>query len=206
MLRGGVPDYLLEIVEGPEAGRRIPLSGPIELGRDPAAGGPLMQDELISRRHARVTPQDDGAQVEDLESRNGTFVDGDEIYGPAHLGLESQLLIGVTVLQLRPANVGDGQSAVRPIPAGLTALRPLPSETPTVTAVRQVPTLAQEESEPTYVPAEALDRGKGASPSAADTSGLLALLDSHTKSKARGAPIGLFVLAALAVLLYLALR
>jgi hypothetical protein len=28
-------DYVLEIVEGPEAGRRIPLTGPVEIGRDP---------------------------------------------------------------------------------------------------------------------------------------------------------------------------
>ena len=206
MLRGEMPDYLLEIVEGPEAGRRIPLAGPIELGRDPTAGGPLMQDELVSRRHVRVTPQDDGAQVEDLESRNGTFVDGDEIYGPAHLGVDGQLLVGVTLLQLRPATAEGGQSAVRPIPAGLTALRPLPSEAPAVTAVRQVPTLALEESEPTYVPPEALESKGGKESKGADASGLLALLDSHTKSKARGAPIGLFVLAALAVLLYLSLR
>ena len=206
MLRGEMPDYLLEIVEGPEAGRRIPLAGPIELGRDASAGGPLMQDELISRRHVRVTPEGDGAKVEDLESRNGTFVDGDEIYGPAHLAVDGQLLIGVTVLQLRPATAEGGPSAVKPIPAGLTALRPLPSEAPAVTAVRQVPTLAQEESEPTYVPAEALERKDGKDGKDADTSGLLALLDSHTKSKARGAPIGLFVLAALAVLLYLSLR
>jgi pSer/pThr/pTyr-binding forkhead associated (FHA) protein len=203
MLRGEMPDYLLEIVEGPEAGRRIPLTGPIELGRDPTAGGPLLQDELVSRRHVRVTPEGDGARVDDLESRNGTFVDGDEIYGPAHLAVDGQLLVGVTVLQLRPATAEGGMSAVRPIPAGLTALRPLPSEPIEVTAVRQVPTLAQEESEPTYVPPEALDRKEGKD---ADTSGLLALLDSHTKSKARGAPIGLFVLAALAVLLYLSLR
>jgi pSer/pThr/pTyr-binding forkhead associated (FHA) protein len=206
MLRGEMPDYLLEIVEGPEAGRRIPLAGPIELGRDPSAGGPLMQDELVSRRHVRVTPENDGARVEDLESRNGTFVDGDEIYGPAHLSVDGQLLVGVTVLQLRPATAEGGQSAVKPIPAGLTALRPLPSEAPAVTAVRQVPTLALEESEPTYVPPEALESGSGSGSGGGDTSGLLALLDSHTKSKARGAPIGLFVLAALAVLLYLSLR
>ena len=206
MLRAEMPDYLLEIVEGPEAGRRIPLNGPIELGRDPTAGGPLLQDELVSRRHVRVTPENDGARIEDLESRNGTFVDGDEIYGPAHLGVDGQLLVGVTVLQLRPATAEGGQSAVRPIPAGLTALRPLPSEPIEVTAVRQVPTLALEESEPTYVPPEALERKEGKDGKDADTSGLLALLDSHTKSKARGAPIGLFVLAALAVLLYLSLR
>ncbi|MGZ4381120.1 MAG: FHA domain-containing protein [Gaiellaceae bacterium] len=200
-----MPDYLLEIVEGPEAGRRIPLSEPIELGRDPAAGGPLLQDELISRHHVRVTPQGDGAVVEDLDSRNGTFVDGDEIYGPAHLGVEGQLLVGVTVLQLRPATTEGGQSAVRPIPAGLTALRPLPSEPPAVTAVRQVPApLAQQESEPTYVPAEAL--GHDSRPDSPDAAKLLTLLDSHTKTKARGAPLGLFVLAAFAAILFLALH
>jgi hypothetical protein len=66
--------------------------------------------------------------------------------------------------------------------------------------VRQVPTLAKEEAEPDYVPANALAGG----PSSAGA--LLPLLDTHTKGKARGAPIGIFVLAALAVILYLALR
>jgi len=33
---------VLEIVEGPEAGRLITLPGPIELGRDPAVGGALL--------------------------------------------------------------------------------------------------------------------------------------------------------------------
>jgi hypothetical protein len=59
-----------------------------------------MQDELISRRRAGDAGGD-GARIEDLE-RSGTFVDGDEIYGPAHLGVDGQLLVGVTVLQLRP--------------------------------------------------------------------------------------------------------
>jgi hypothetical protein len=204
MLRGEMPDYLLEIVEGPEAGRQIPLGGPIELGRDASIGGPLLQDELVSRHHVRVTPEDDGALIEDLDSRNGTFVDGDEIYGPAHLAVDGQLLVGVTVLQLRPA-AAAGTSAVRPIPAGLTALRPLPTEAPAVTAVRKVPTLAQPESAPDYVPESALPsrEGDGKDP---DSAQLLALLDAHTKSKARGAPIGIFVLVAFAVILYLALR
>ena len=47
MLRD-MPDFMLEIVEGPEAGRRIPLSGPLELGRDPMIGASLLQDELVS--------------------------------------------------------------------------------------------------------------------------------------------------------------
>jgi pSer/pThr/pTyr-binding forkhead associated (FHA) protein len=194
-----VPEYVLEIVEGPEAGRRIALNGTLELGRDPTAGAPLLQDELISRRHARVTPVEDGARVEDLDSRNGTFVDGDQIFGPAHLAVDGQLLVGVSVLQLMAAAEADSRTSVRPIPTSLTVFRPLPAEAPEMTAVRQVPTLAIEESEPDYVPLNALESG-------AAGAALLPLLDSHTKSKARGAPIGIFVLVALAVILYLALR
>ena len=195
-----MPEYVLEIVEGPEAGRRIALNGPLELGRDPTAAAPLLQDELISRRHARITPVEDGARVEDLDSRNGTFVDGDQIFGPAHLAPEGQLLVGVTVLQLLPAAEADSRTAVRPIPTSLTVFRPLPAEAPDVTAVRQVPALAVEEAEPDFVPANVLE-GDGPASGA-----LLPLLDTHTKSKARGAPIGIFVLASMAVILYLALR
>jgi hypothetical protein len=193
-------EFVLEIVEGPEAGRLIALPGPIELGRDPAVGGALLQDELISRHHARVTPVEDGARVEDLESRNGTFVDGDQIFSPAHLAPGGQLLVGVSVLQLRPAAEARAKTSVQPIPASLTSFRPLPAQEPAVTAVRQVPTLAKAEAEPDYVPTSAFD----SSDSSAQP--LLALLDVHTKGKARGAPIGLFVLAAFAVILYLALR
>src|SRR5437667_7601471 len=192
-------DYVLEIVEGPEAGRQIPLAGPVEVGRDPSSGVALLQDELVSGHHVRLTPEDDGVRVEDLESKNGTFVDGDEIYGPAHLAPGGQLLLGVTVLELeRAPDAASGRTGVRPIPSTLTSLRPLPAaDTVSVTAERRVPTLAVSEAEPDYVPASALDTGTG---------DLFPLLDTHTKGKARGAPIGMFVLAALAVILYFALR
>ena len=196
-------DYVLEIVEGPEAGRMIPLTGPVELGRDAAAGIALQQDELLSRRHVRITPGADGVSVEDLGSRNGTFVDGDQIYSPAHLAVDGQLLVGVTVLQLLTAT--SGATVLRPIPADFTALRPLPAVQPDApamqpeaTTIRQVaPGLAVPESEPDYVPSAALGQGASA---------LFPLLDVHTKGKARGAPIGIFVLVAFAVIIYFGLR
>jgi hypothetical protein len=195
---GSVPEYVLEIVEGPEAGRRLSLAAPLELGRDPAAGAPLLQDELVSRRHVRITPVEDGARIEDLDSQNGTFVDGDQIYDPAHLAVGGHLLVGVTLLELRPADEAAGMTSVRAIPSSLTQFRALPAENPGLTTIRQVPSLAADESEPDYVPANALDDGS--------SNALLPLLDTHTKGKARGAPIGIFVLVALAVILYLALR
>ena len=121
--------YALEIVEGPEAGRTIRLTHPVELGRDPEADIALLQDELISRRHVRLTPQNGEVIVEDLDSVNGTFVDGDEIHSPAHLLPDGQLLVGVTVLELKTAEETEaGGTPVRPIPESLAGLRPLPSE------------------------------------------------------------------------------
>ena len=200
-------DFVLEIVEGPEAGRQIPLAGPVVLGRDPSAGVALQQDELLSRQHVRLTPEADGVRVEDLDSRNGTFVDGDQIFSPAHLAPGGQLLLGVTVLQLELApEVARGGTSVRQIPASLTTMRPLPAEgSLALTGERRVPTLATPEAEPDYVPDSALASTKSPSnaPGMAD---LLPLLDVHTKGKARGAPIGIFVLCVLAVVLYLALR
>jgi pSer/pThr/pTyr-binding forkhead associated (FHA) protein len=192
-----VDAYVLEIVEGPEAGRRIPLVGPVEIGRSPAAGIPLLQDDLVSGAHARLTPEDGGLRVEDLDSTNGTFVDGDQIVGPAHLAPGGQLLLGVTVLELRPASA---ETTIRPIPASLTSLRPLPAATSevAVTAVRQVPSFVMAEQTPDYV--------KPLAATGAGTEQLLSLLDEHTKGKARIAPIGLFVLVAFAVMLFLALR
>jgi hypothetical protein len=194
-------DYVLEIVEGPEAGRVIPLTGPTEIGRDPGAGVALQQDELLSRRQVLVTPEDGGARVEDLGSRNGTFVDGDEIQSPAHLAVDGQLLVGVTVLQLRTAaTVASGATALRPIPAEFTVMRPLPAADSGETTIHQVASpLAVPESEPDYVPPSALGQGPGAS-------ALFPLLDVHTKGKAKGAPLGIFVLVAFAVIIYFGLR
>ena len=196
-------DYVLEIVEGPEAGRIIPLPGAVDIGRDASAGVVLQQDELLSRRHVRITPEADGARVEDLDSRNGTFVDGDQIFSPAHLAVDGQLLVGVTLLQLRTAEtVASGATSLRPIPAEFTTMRPLPAVEPAATTIRQMaPSLASPESEPDYVPESALERG-----GASSAQGLFPLLDVHTKGKARGAPIGIFVLVAVAVMLYLGLR
>jgi hypothetical protein len=153
----------------------------------------------------RLTPEADGVQVVDLESSNGTFVDGDQIFDPAHLAIDGQLLVGVTLLQLRNTQAAANGTALRPIPQSLTGLRPLPAAAPPApsgdseSSGGSGPSLAIPEAEPDYVPRSALQEGVGAS-------ALFSLLDVHTKSKARGAPIGLFVLVVFAVILYLALR
>lgn len=196
--------YALEIVEGPEAGRTIPLTHPVELGRDPEADIALLQDELISRRHARLTPQNGEVIVEDLDSVNGTFVDGDEIHSPAHLLPDGQLLVGVTVLQLKTAEETEaGGTSVRPIPESLAGLRPLPSEPERAavagTTIRRVPGFAIEEQAPTYVPDDLVT-------SQSHQAELFALHDSRTKRMARHAPFALALLVIVVVMIFLGVR
>ena len=175
-------DLLFEIVEGPGAGRQIVLTGPVVIGRDSSADV-VLDDGQISRRHARVTPSNGGVVVEDLESTNGTFVNHDEVQAPVELRPGDELLVGVTVLQLRsPEQVRVQASAVRAIP----------------------PALATPERRPAYV-----DSDGGGQPARAGAGAgipeLDRLVDSRVKSKATLAPLAIFVLAALVVVIYLGL-
>ena len=114
-------DLILEIVEGQEAGKQIPLSGPLDVGREGVQIS-LPNDTQVSRRHARVTPQNGAAVVEDLGSTNGTFVNEQPIHSPRQLSPGDRLRIGLTVLELRSqVQVQARPSAVSPIPQ-LTAL------------------------------------------------------------------------------------
>jgi len=183
-----VSDLLLEVVEGPGAGRQALLAGPLEVGRDPSAGMAL-EDELVSGHHLRVSPEAEGALVEDLGSLNGTFLNGEQIHAPTRVRPGDHLLVGVTVLELRTADqVRAKPTAVRPVPPAL-AVAALDPDYVRVAAL-----------DPDYVPSD-VSATPHATPSPLDS-----LLDSRTKAKARTAALALFVLTALAVILFLATR
>ena len=110
----------LEVIEGPDAGKQIAVDRAIVIGRD--AGSDLVLDDgEVSGQHARVTPAPDGsATVEDLESTNGTFVNQNELEGPARLDPGDHLLIGVSVLELRTRqDIASRASAVIQIPPAM---------------------------------------------------------------------------------------
>ena len=61
--------------------RPVPLGEtPVTLGRDDTGGAPV-PDDRMSRKHVRIGTSDGAIVVEDLGSRNGTFVDGVRIEG-----------------------------------------------------------------------------------------------------------------------------
>lgn len=164
----------LEVVEGPDAGRTATLAGTLEIGRDPGAGLAL-HDDQASRRHARISVQSGAAVVEDLESSNGTFVNNNELTGPTRIGAGDELLIGVSVIQVRSAEqIAIQASAVRAIPAAL----------------------AVAERRPTFT--EPTDKKKAAVVPELDR-----LLDARTKAQAQLAPFALLILVVLVVAIYL---
>ena len=71
--------YFLEVMDGPLAGKVFRLEGyPVVVGRRESCDITL-PDANMSRRHARLEPQKSGWLVTDLDSTNGTFVNGDRI-------------------------------------------------------------------------------------------------------------------------------
>src|SRR5688572_6209575 len=67
----------LVVQSGPSEARQLVVEGEAVLGREDA--DIAIDDEQISRRHARVRPTAGGLEVEDLGSTNGTFVNGARI-------------------------------------------------------------------------------------------------------------------------------
>src|SRR5215216_3159889 len=90
----------LEVVAGPASGAEIGLSAePFTIGRGEEGLGGLGGDPELSRRHARVQSTKDGLLlIEDLESTNGTFVNGGRIPAPTLLRAGDQIVLGTTTL------------------------------------------------------------------------------------------------------------
>lgn len=74
-------DYELSVRRGPEAGQSFPLTeDSVTVGRDPMADI-VLSDPEVSRQHARLTRDEEGFEIQDLGSTNGTFVDGKRLSG-----------------------------------------------------------------------------------------------------------------------------
>jgi pSer/pThr/pTyr-binding forkhead associated (FHA) protein len=122
-----VSELILEVVEGPDAGKRVVVDKPIVIGRDPEADF-VLEDREVSRRHLKLTPTGDYVTVEDLGSANGTFINQNELYGPARLDAGDELLAGVTLMQVRDRQqVQARHSAVIAIPQGLATTPKTPA-------------------------------------------------------------------------------
>jgi FHA domain len=82
-----------------EEGDGFPLnSAPLTVGRGGQNDLVLDGDEFASARHARIEMRGDGAWVQDLDSTNGTYVNGSRVVGAQRLDAGDVLRVGETDL------------------------------------------------------------------------------------------------------------
>ena len=95
--RSGVPVSVarmpfLIVRSGPRAGERIELVAELVVGRENA--DLTVSDEEVSRRHLAVRPHEDGVELEDLGSTNGTFVDGARLSAVVVVSSSARVILG----------------------------------------------------------------------------------------------------------------
>ncbi len=110
---------------GPDRGREITIpEGEISLGRS-SQNDVCLVDPILSRHHCRISFHGGVLSVEDLDSANGTLVNGEEIK-TAELKDGDTVTIGDTVLRVRNAPQAVQQSAAVPEVAPPPEVAPMP--------------------------------------------------------------------------------
>ena len=107
----------LRVVSGAAAGSEIALDADeLVIGRSVSGPGSLSQDAEVSREHARIRRSEDRFVLEDLDSRNGTFLNGWRIPSPQVLSAGDRVQVGSSVLEV-----------VLPLAVARTVVRPSPT-------------------------------------------------------------------------------
>jgi pSer/pThr/pTyr-binding forkhead associated (FHA) protein len=119
---------------GSEAGRRLELGDAVAIGRQD--GDLVLEDPEVSRRHAVLRREGESIVVEDLDSTNGTFVNGERIRSPIPIGPGDLVRVGRTTLEIEPDVRADDTIVSAPLRADDTIVaRPVrPDQIPTAEA------------------------------------------------------------------------
>ena len=95
------PPTKLVITSGGKAGLEIPLgTEPLTIGRA-SDSGLQIRDDYTSTHHARLLLWGDDWVIQDLDSTNGTFVDGERIDSPTQITAGTPVKVGATTFELR---------------------------------------------------------------------------------------------------------
>ncbi len=93
--------HRLVITSGPRSGTELALGrDPITIGRS-SESGLVIRDDYTSTHHARLLLWNDEWMIQDLDSTNGTFLDGRRVTVPTQVPLDTPIKIGTTTFELR---------------------------------------------------------------------------------------------------------
>jgi pSer/pThr/pTyr-binding forkhead associated (FHA) protein len=147
----------LKVISGPAAGQSFELEREIVVGREGA--DVTIADPELSRRHAAIRPVEGGVEVEDLDSLNGTSIEGQRLSGTRLLTASTRLKLGTSELELEL--VGPTRESPIADPA-TTRPRDVPVAAPAVTRERAAPVaepaVTRERAAPVAEPAVTRER------------------------------------------------
>jgi len=120
--------FALRFISGKYQGGEFPLpvNREIVVGRSSELDMVLVED-MVSRRHAKITVTDDQIFIQDLGSTNGTFVNGEKIKR-AKLNEGDRILIGTSIIQLVTADPSSTAASPQKMEASARA-RPTQART-----------------------------------------------------------------------------
>ncbi|MFC4244002.1 FHA domain-containing protein [Gryllotalpicola reticulitermitis] len=91
----------LVITGGPRTGVEYDLTPePLTIGRS-SESGLVIRDDYTSTHHARLMLWNNEWMLQDLDSTNGTFLDGERVHAPTQVPLDTPIKVGMTIFELR---------------------------------------------------------------------------------------------------------
>jgi hypothetical protein len=111
-----VSDAAVVVKDGPLEGRRVDVGAELVVGREGAAL--TLPDLEVSRRHAVLRSDDGAVWLEDLESANGTWVNGRRIAARTRLADGDLVRLGHTTVQVELAAQARPEAAAAAPAAG----------------------------------------------------------------------------------------
>jgi len=89
------------ITSGPKAGLELPLGRePLTIGRS-SESGLVIRDDYTSSHHARLVLWGEQWMLQDLDSTNGTWHDGQRVAAPVAVKIGAPIKVGATTFELR---------------------------------------------------------------------------------------------------------
>jgi pSer/pThr/pTyr-binding forkhead associated (FHA) protein len=95
------PRFALRFISGKYQGGEFPLrmNREIIIGRSSDLDMVLVED-MVSRRHAKISSTENEVYIQDMGSTNGTFVNGEKIAGRALLHEGDRILVGTSIIKV----------------------------------------------------------------------------------------------------------
>ena len=137
----------LTIVNGAGGGGVTTVHGSAMIGREEGNDLRVLDDLEVSRQHAKITVQDGGAWIDDLNSTNGTYVNGERVVERQSLVSGDRIQVGLAVIELKlPAaetviteRPGAHPTVVSPVPVDLGGRPSLPPQPSRLSEVLRQP-------------------------------------------------------------------